>query len=204
MLKIFAIIVTTIYIFGTNILLCSAQNKRSPQPSPSAKTENKKTKQPTPEELEQQAKIDFALSLIDSLAEDARKYKDRVASVRVQAKVADLIWERDSERARTIFLRAWTLAETVEEEEQKLVEEKKKKFLSGESQNGFIPLPPNLRGEILQFVGRRDRKLSEELLARLEKKNEEDADSEKDDFDPTETDLATARRLELALYLLEN
>lgn len=204
MLKIFAIVVTTIYIFGTNILLCSAQNKRSPQPSPSAKTTDKKTKQPSPEELEQQAKIDFALSLIDSLAEDARKYKNRVASVRVQAKAADLIWERDSERARTIFLRAWTLAETVEEEEQKLVEEKKKKFLSGESQNGFIPSPPNLRGEILQFVGRRDRKLSEELLARLEKKNEEDADSEKDDFDPTEPDLATARRLELALYLLEN
>lgn len=205
MFKTFAIITTaTIYIFGASVF-CSAQNKRFPQPSPDAKATDKKTKPPSAEELERQAKINFALTLIDSLADDARKYKDRVASVRVQAKVADLLWKRETERARTIFLRAWTLAETVEEEEQKAVEEKKKKFLAGESQDGFIPLPPNLRGEILQLVGRHDRQLSEELLARLEKKNEEADEAKKDDdFDPTEPDLATARRLELALYLLEN
>lgn len=205
MFKTFAIIwVATIYIFGASVL-CSAQNKRSSQPARDAKATDKKTKQPSAEELEQQAKINFALTLIDSLADDARKYKDRVASVRVQAKVADLLWKRDVERARTIFLRAWSLAETVEEEEQKLVEEKKEKFLSGESQDGFIPLPPNLRGEILQLVGRHDRKFSEELLARLVKKNEEADEAKKDDdFDPTKPDLATARRLELALYLLEN
>ena len=157
------------------------------------------------EELDIKAKTDFALSLINSLADEAKKYDDRVVSVRVQARAADLLWKVDAERARDIFFRAWLLAETVEAEEQKVLEEKKRKYLSGESKNGFIPLPPNLRGEILRLVARHDKQFSEELLARFKKKNEENADSEKDDnFDPTEPDLATARRLELALYLLEN
>jgi hypothetical protein len=206
MLKYFtAVIFIVIYILGTTLPL-AAQPSRSAQKSSIAKSEDKKKAQAVSEkELEQQAKTSFAISLIDSLADEAKKYDDRVVSVRVQSKAADLLWERDKERARTIFYRAWSLAETVEEEERKLAEEKKRSVLSGKSQNGFIPLPPNLRGEILQLVGRRDKQLSEELLAKFKKKTEENSESEKDDnFDPTEPDLATARRLELALYLLEN
>lgn len=57
----------------------------------------------------------------------------------------------------------------------------------------------------MQLIVRRDKQFSEELLARFNKKNEENAADEKNStFDPTEPDLATVRRLELALYLLEN
>ncbi len=214
MLRVFALATCLITLIFCGSSATFAQTRRSPVKPPAAKPTIKEAKQTSVQkeskpasqaELEQEAKTNFAVSLIDSLADEAKKYDDRVASVRVQAKVADLLWESDVERARTIFLRAWTLAEAVEEDEWKLVEEKKRKQLSGEGQAGFIPLPPNLRGEILQLVGRRDKQLSEELLAKFKRKNEENADSEKnDDFDPTEPDLATARRLELALYLLEN
>lgn len=179
-----------------------AQSKGSSQKAPTIQQPNKNAL-PLPEELERQAKNDFALSLIISLADDARKYDDRVASVRVQARVADLLWETDVERARTIFRRAWSLAAEVEAEEWKRVEEKKRKYLSGEIQTGFIPLPPNLRGEILQFVARRDKTLTEELLAELEKKDADSDSAKSDNFDPTEPDLATERRLELAIFLLE-
>lgn len=206
MLRNFTVTIATILYILAASHSSIAQSSSASQKSPTAKSANQKKAQTiSQKELEQQAKTNFALSLINSLADDAKKYDDRVAGVRVQAKAADLLWETDTERARTIFRRAWLLAEEVEEAEQKLVEEKKRKFLSGESQNGFIPLPPNLRGEILQIVAQRDKQLSEELLAALKKKIEEKAESQKDnDFDPTEPDLATARRLELALYLLEN
>lgn len=189
--------------------IISAQTRPASKPSNNKETKNaitqKEPKAPSREQLEQEAKTNFAFSLIDSLADEAKKFDDRITSVRVQARAADLLWERDVERARIVFYRAWALAEKIEEEEQKSMEEKKKKTLSGEIPNGFIPLPPNLRGEILQIVGGRDKQLSEELLAKFKRKNEENAESEKeDDFDPTEPDLATARRLELALYLLEN
>lgn len=214
MMKIFLITFCSIISLFFHIVTTYAQTPQSSPIPPANKSisggktksvSQEKTKPLSQEELEIKAKTDFAISLINSLADEARKYEDGIVSVRVQAKAADLLWKVDAERARTIFLRAWFLAENIEEEEQKLVEEKKKKYLAGESQNGFIPLPPNLRGEILKLVARHDKSFSEELLTRLKRKNEENADSEKDEpFDPTEPDLATARRLELALYLLEN
>lgn len=158
---------------------------------------------PSAQELERRAKRDFALSLIVSLADEAVKYEDRVIGVRVQIKAADLLWEADPERSRAIFRRDWKMATEIEDAERQAIEEKKKKFFSGESKIGFIPLPPNLRGEILQAVALRDRKLAEELLASLENKTPEEEEQSNRSFDPTDPDLATERRLELALYLLE-
>lgn len=124
MLKVLVVASTGATLIFCCCLASTAQSRRSTQVL---------TKETSQEKLEQEAKTNFALSLINTLADEARKYDDRATSVRVQARAADLLWETDVERARSIFRRVWVQAEEVEEAEQKLVEEKKRKFLSGES-----------------------------------------------------------------------
>lgn len=200
--KLTYLLIAFIFIFG-NFIDTSAQNK--PSPEVSKKEEN--SEQAKVKELERLEKENFAVSLIDSLAADAGKYKDRVASVRIQAKTADIIWERDQERAKAIFLKAWSLAEKVEKEEQEAIAEKRKKAVS-EKGNGltFIPPPPNLRREILELVGRRDGKFTEELLARFQDEKEEEIENadKKETYDPTDASQAVKQRLGLAAFLIRN
>ena len=47
-----------------------------------------------------------AISLLLSLADEAKSYHDETLRARVLARTADALWESDTERARTLFRRA--------------------------------------------------------------------------------------------------
>jgi hypothetical protein len=143
-----------------------------------------------------------AVSLVLSLAGEARDYKDASLRVRVQARAADALWEGDAVAARGLFYRAWESAEAVDKEGEARAEEARRKFLSGAGGVGMIPPAPNLRAEVLRLAARRDRALGEELLAKLEE--EKDAREKSSPYaDPTDLPPAVAKRLELAVQLLE-
>lgn len=203
--KLTFLLTASVFISG-NILYTSAQDNA---PSQDTSKKEEQSEQAKIKEMERREKTNFAASLIDSLAGDAEKYKDRVASVRIQAKTADIIWEGDPERAKAIFLKAWSLAEKVEKEEQEAATEKRKKFFA-EAKKGspltFFQSPPNLRREILELVGRRDRKFAEELLARFQDEKEEEIENadKKEKYDPTDAGQAVKQRLGLAAFLVKN
>jgi len=66
-------------------------------------------------DAELQQRRDTALSLLQSLAVEARSYTDEPLRARVQAQIADAIWSHDRESARTLFRRAWDVAEAVDQ-----------------------------------------------------------------------------------------
>src|SRR2546423_1745931 len=59
--------------------------------------------------IEQQRQL--ALSLLVSLANDARSFRDQKLRARTMARVADGLWEIDPDQGRSLFLRAWEAAE---------------------------------------------------------------------------------------------
>jgi hypothetical protein len=105
-----------------------------------------------------------AISLLTSLAEEARSYRDETLRARVQAHVADLLWEEDREQARPLFHRAWDAAEAIEGTFVGVIEP----LMPGRFSKRPGPRPRmNLRLEIVRLAARRDRALGEEFLARL-------------------------------------
>jgi hypothetical protein len=144
-----------------------------------------------------------AQSLLISLAADAGSYNDQKLRARTQARIADVLWETDQERARTLFRKAWDAAEIVDQEGQRRVQEEMRQQ---EAKGGSVAVtgPPNVRGEVLRMVARRDRALGEELLAKLkvEKAQEAAEATDKARRDPFDTPEGLSQRLSLARQLL--
>jgi hypothetical protein len=102
-----------------------------------------------------------AMSLLQSLAIEARSYRDEALRARVQARIADVIWTQDQEAARALFQRAWEAAEAVDQSSAN-------SNLPGRRSNTGRTQPRmNLRREILGLASRRDYKLAEEFIAKL-------------------------------------
>jgi hypothetical protein len=151
-----------------------------------------------------------AIAIIMSLVDESERYQDRTLRVRTQARAADALWDTDEVLARGLFLRAWETAEKVDKEGEQSAEEERQRLLN--SRGGgitMIPPAPNLRAEVLKLAAQRNRTLGETFLARLDEAKEQD-DTASDPkntasilFDPTEPKLAVAKRLELAVQLLE-
>jgi hypothetical protein len=53
----------------------------------------------------------FAISLVTSLANEARSYRDLALRPRVLARAADMLWDVDNLTARVLFSHAWEAAE---------------------------------------------------------------------------------------------
>ena len=149
------------------------------------------------------------LALVSSLADEARDYRDETLRVRVQARAAEALCDSERERARALFYRAWEAGDTADRAGERRVEDERKRLLSGQGGPSFIPLPPNLRLEVLRFAARCDRELSEKLLASLEEERKDDTSEAALDlnssnyWDPTEPPTALTKRLELGIALLE-
>jgi hypothetical protein len=118
-------------------------------------------------ELRQRRSV--ALSALQSLAIEARSYRDEPLRARVQARVADALWDQDQDGARALFRRAWEVAEALETTVAAATP-----AMPGRAPVGrTVPRPrANLRREILQLVARRDRQLGEEFLKRMTPKDE--------------------------------
>src|SRR5690242_12052486 len=168
--------------------------------------QSKKSKTNTEEadaEAAQQRTI--AISLVTSLADEARTFKDQTRRARVQARAADVIWDTDPERARELFRRAWEAAETVDAEAAKKRAEEMKRM---ESEGGPVVVRggPDLRSEVLRLAAKRDRKLGEEFLKALDEaaeKERNDVAADQRRRDPNSR-LDTSQRLQLARRLVED
>lgn len=147
----------------------------------------------------------LAISLLQTLAEEARSFREPRLRARVQARVADAFWLTDTEKARTLFRRAWEAAEIEDTENAKRAAEE----MSRQQASGVVlrSRRPDLRAEVLRLAAKRDRALGEELLAKLEEENKKDAEEatrkareSEDPFGPS----AAEKRLALARRLLED
>jgi hypothetical protein len=162
------------------------------QPFTSAQNKQKQPQPKVDKELEQRRAT--ALSMLQSLAIEARSYRDEPLRARVQARIADVIWTQDKEEARSLFRRAWDVAHALDEASSTANSPGRRPT------SGSVPIQPRirLRREILQLVARRDAKLAEEFLVQMTNK------------DPAETKLGAglvspaenAERLMLAGQLL--
>ncbi|HEY6804578.1 MAG TPA: hypothetical protein VI306_13475 [Pyrinomonadaceae bacterium] len=172
---------------------------------PTPKTKTSKATKPTAEaEAEAAQRRTVAISLVTSLADEARTFKDLTRRARVQARAADVLWDSDPDRGRELFRRAWDAASTADDEAQKArVDEAKR--ASNEGNSNMFRSPPDLRGEVLRLAAKRDKTLGEEFLKALDEataKEREEADSAR--RNDLSQQLGASRRLQLARRLLQD
>ncbi|MDX6695488.1 MAG: hypothetical protein QOF02_3091 [Blastocatellia bacterium] len=105
-----------------------------------------------------------ALALATALAEEARSFRDEQLRARVLARTADALWDTETERARSLFRRAWDAAETADRESLKRLEEQR--GTSAARDPGFTGNASHLRSEVLNLAARHDRALAEEFIAK--------------------------------------
>ncbi len=151
-----------------------------------------------------------AISLLTSLADEARSYQSQTLRSRVQARAADALWESDTEKARALFLRAWESADTADKEAWRTFrEEQRRQSTARPSQ--YVQPPPDLRAEVLRLAAKRDRDLSEEFLAQLADETNREASNPVSGNtptgartpDPENPPFDVTQRLQLAFRLLQ-
>lgn len=98
--------------------------------------------------------IQHAFMSLKGIAVESRNYDDQLLRVRVQAKVADLLWPDEPAYAREMIITAF----------DDLIESKSKADVSARY---------NLRADILNIVGKHDAKLVSELIAKMSEKTDE-------------------------------
>ena len=144
-----------------------------------------------------------AISLVTSLADEARSFKDQTRRARVQARAADVLWDTDPERARELFRRAWEAAEIVDAEAAKKRAEDMKRM---ETEGGPVVVRggPDIRSEVLRLVAKRDRKLGEEFLKALDEAAEKERSEAATARNNGPGSLGSSQRLQLARRLIED
>lgn len=148
-------------------------------------------------------KRSIALSLLSTLAIEARSYRDELLRARVQARVADVLWDHDQQAARSLFMRAWDAADAIN------LQEPVSRSISARSSSRPAPagraVRTNLRAEILRLASARDYKLGEALLAKLTKSaNSGEVPAGKDSTSARPSDQELRERLRLASEFIEN
>lgn len=154
----------------------------------------------TKAKVEQQKAL--ALSLLVSLANDARNFSDQKLRARTMSRIADALWEPDPEQGRALFRKAWDAAEVADQESARRAAEDRKRQPDG----GFaLAALPDLRAEVLRLAAKRDRALGEEMLDKLkEARQQEMTDASSPERpNPFEAPAAIQQRLRLANQLLD-
>jgi hypothetical protein len=185
---------------GNSDKLVSNPQASPPKPAP-------KTKGPS---AAAKAKIDqqkaLALSLLVSLANDARNFSDQKLRARTLSRIADALWEADPEQGRALFRKAWEAAEAGDQESTRRTEEERQRQQEGNA-NATLAMvqPPDLRLEVLRLAAKRDRALGEELLDKLKEARQQEATDAGSSArrDPFDTPTAIKQRLQLANQLLD-
>jgi hypothetical protein len=150
-------------VVGFSGSVCAQQT--APAPSSEKAGNPSAQKEIDPEILQRRS---VALSLLQSLAIEARSYREEPLRARVQARIADALWDQDKEEARALFRRAWDVAEGLETG----AANNPGNSAPGRLAQGQAARPrTNLRREILQWAARRDHTLGEEFLAKLTAKD---------------------------------
>ena len=163
---------------------------------------NKATSAAARARIEQQKAL--ALSLLVSLANDARNFPDQKLRARTLSRIADALWEPDPEQGRALFRKAWDAAEGADQESARRLEEDRQRQQA--ATGGYaISAPPDLRSEVLRLVAKRDRALGEELLDKLKEARTREATdaSSPARAEPFETTAAIKQRLRRATQVLD-
>ena len=191
-------------IFSVAVLSNAALTAQTANPQKQTKPKTTKQKTEEPDEDAMQRRT-LAISLVTSLADEARSFKDQTRRARVQARAADVLWDSDNERARDLFRRAWEAAEAADAEAARLRAEEERK----QSQSGgpvVLRAGPDLRSEVLRLAAKRDAKLAEQFLKILdeaEAKALADADADRRQSN-IGGDLGSSKRLQVARRLVED
>jgi len=151
----------------------------------------------------QEIRRQAAISALHLLADAAKSFRDEALRAKVQAKIADALWEREPERARGLFRRAWEAAEAVEGQGTPAFTTSVVGRVSNRP-----PSRPNmvLRSEVLRLAAKRDKALAEEFLAKLTPLPQNDGSRVSSSSDTAASSLspaAKAQRLRLATEFLE-
>ncbi|HBB93836.1 MAG TPA: hypothetical protein DC054_00460 [Blastocatellia bacterium] len=178
------------------LLLCTFANAQTGAPSAAKPTRESVAPREIDPEIQQRRSI--ALSALQSLAIEARSYRDEPLRARVQARVADALWDQDKEGSRSLFRRAWDVAEGLETGTAAATASAPGRL----AQNRPARPRANLRREILQLAAHRDRVLGEEFLRRM---NAKDQAAQSNDATANGSQMSaaeTAERLNLARSFL--
>lgn len=167
-------------------------------------TPEKSAKDPEAERLAKERR-DNAQALLISLAADAGRFNDQTLRARTQARIADVLWSADPDRARALFRKAWESAEIVDQEAQRKLQEDIAQQRAKNGGNVAVTGPRDIRSEVLRLAARHDRALGEELLAKLKiEKQQEAADAaNRPPSGPFDAPEGARQRLNLARQLLD-
>ncbi len=175
-----------------------------PGPAKNVAANSKAEKDPEAERILRERRAN-ATSMLVNLASDAGRFSDQTLRARTQARIADVLWEADPDRARALFRKAWESAEIVDQEGQRKLQEDIQKQ---QAKGGSVAVtgPPNIRGEVLRLAARRDRPLGEEFLAKLKLEKEQVATglNDKARTSSLDTPEGITQRLSLARQLLNS
>jgi hypothetical protein len=182
----------------------AAQPSETSKPAPKTVANNSKAAKDPEAERVIKERRENAQALLISLAADAGRFNDQTLRARTQARIADVLWSADPERARALFRKAWESAEIVDQDAQRKTQEDIKQQ---QSRNGraVVTTPPNIRGEVLRLAAKHDRALGEELLGKLRIQQQQDATENTDRLrnNPLDAPEAISQRLNLARQLLD-
>jgi hypothetical protein len=175
----------------------------APQPAaPAATAKPKRATAAEKAKIEQQKAL--GLSLLVSLANDARNFSDQKLRARTLSRVADSLWESDPEQGRALFRKAWDAAEASDQESIRRTEEDRQRQQNGNPDAPVaIVAAPELRAEVLRLAARRDRAIGEEFLNKLEEARKAEASDATTPNHPLDTSAAIKQRLRLANQLVE-
>lgn len=194
------------FFVAVSLAACLTAAAQTKQPTPPPPAIAEKTEAELAAErllVERQAN---AQSLLINLAVDARHFKDDTLRARALARIADILWENDQDRSRSLFRSAWDAAENADAKGRELMLEDLRQKRAANPRGGYSWIDPgNVRREVLDLVSRRDRVLSEEFLEKYREQKTRETPA-----DPLRRpnslvgDEATQQRFELANKLLQD
>ena len=148
----------------------------------------------------------LGISLLVSLANDARNYSDQRLRARTLARIANALWEPDPEQGRALFRKAWDAAEAGDQDTARRVDEARQRQQRDNPDSRLSPEGgPDLRAEVLRLAARKDRALGEEFLDKLKEARVREATDATSPASANMLNTSTAlrQRLQLAYELLD-
>lgn len=192
-------------VLGVSPFLSAQTNEANRQPvTKNAGGPAKAAKDPEAERILRERRAN-AQSMLLTLAADAGRYNDQMLRARTQARIADVLWTADPDRARALFRKAWESAEIVDLESKRKLQEEIAQQAAKNNGTVAVTGPSNIRAEVLRLAARRDKALGEELLAKLNTEKQQEATEAADKFrssDRFNAPEAVSQRLNLARQLL--
>ena len=201
-------LVVSMLVSGASFINAQQTSERTvsqpPTPAAAAKSSPKPKKLSDAAKAKAEQQRELALSLLVSLSNEAKNFRDQKLRARTLGRIADGLWDADKDQSRALFIKAWEAAQVADEEAGRLFrEDMQRQQASGRGAVGS--LPPDLRSEVLRMAAKRDRALGEELLEKLSRDKAREAAESPDALRRVGSNVpeALAQRLRLARQLLE-